>query len=141
MRARATLSVRGSDDPVFDAGAATSAQSGAMASDRIEVRCATSALERLIGLVGQALPARGSGLWIEPCRGVHTFGMRGALDVVFVSHDGCIVRVCAYLPPRRIRWSPSSRAVLELRAGEAERLGLRSGTYLLWIPEPKGAQR
>src|SRR5690606_10494647 len=39
---------------------------------------------RLRGLIARPLPAPGSGLWIEPCAAVHTFGVRGPLDLVFV---------------------------------------------------------
>ncbi len=137
---RATLLVHAAGDRVAGRGAACGGESGARRT-RIDVRCATRALERLIGLIGQPLPAPGTGVWIEPCRAVHTVGVRGALDVVFVSRNGLVERVCTHVPPRRVRWSASARAVLELRAGEADRLGVRRGAYLCWNRESKGAHR
>ena len=100
--------------------------------DRIRVRRADGFIGRLRGLIGQPLPAPATGLWIEPCASVHTFGMCGALDLVFVSICMVVLRVEAAIPPRRVRGAAGARAVLELRAGEAARLGLRAGMRLAW---------
>lgn len=108
---------------------------------RVRVRRALRVVERLIGLVAQPLPVPGTGLWIEPCRAVHTFGVRGALDLLFVSRSGEVLRVCADVPPRRVRTALRARAVLELRAGEAGRLGLHAGMRLHWIDDAKGGER
>ena len=87
---------------------------------------------RLRGLIGRPAPKPGEGLWIEPCAAVHTFGVREALDLVFVSACMVVQRVEAAVPPRRVRIGPGARAVLELRAGEARRIGLRVGLRLEW---------
>ena len=99
---------------------------------RIRVIAARGFVARLRGLIGRPAPNPGEGLWIEPCAAVHTFGVREALDLVFVS--GCMVvqRVEAAVPPRRVHIGPGARAVLELRAGEARRIGLRAGLRLEW---------
>ena len=99
---------------------------------RIRVQCARSFLARLRGLVGRSAPAPGAGLWIEPCMAVHTFGVRGVLDLVFVSRCMVVQRIDAAVPPHRVRIGPGSRSVLELRAGEAARIGLRVGARLAW---------
>lgn len=106
------------------------AAGGAHVSVAIE-RAGTFAA-RLRGLVARPVPPRGEGLWIEPCRAVHTFGVRGALDLVFVSPCMVVQRIDRGVPPRRVRVGRGSRAVLELSAGEARRLGLREGTKLAW---------
>lgn len=98
----------------------------------IRARRAGGFVGRLCGLLGQPLPAQASGLWIEPCASVHTFGMRGLLDLVFVSTCMVVLRIDAAVPSRRVRGAPGARAVLELRAGEAARLGLRAGMRLAW---------
>ncbi|HEY0877294.1 MAG TPA: DUF192 domain-containing protein [Zeimonas sp.] len=107
----------------------------------VRARRARRVVERLIGLVAQPLPVPGTGLWIEPCCAVHTFGVRGALDLLFVSRSGEVLRVCADVPPRRVRTALRARAVLELRAGEAGRLGLHAGMRFHWIDDPKGGER
>lgn len=107
---------------------------------RIRAQRASRAIERLVGLIGQPLPAVGAGLWIEPCRTVHTFGVRGPLDLVFVARNGAVVRVHEGVPPGTARGALRARAVLEMRAGEARRLGLRVGTRLRWI-DSKGERQ
>ena len=100
---------------------------------RVRARRAHRWIERLVGLVAQPLPPTGSALWIEPCRAVHTFGVRGPLDLVFVAKSGAVLRVCENVEPRRMRGALRARAVLELRAGEAKRLRMRPGTAVRWI--------
>ena len=60
-------------------------------------------------------------LWIPKCRSVHTFHMRFALDLVWLDKAGRPVRVDRDVPPRRMRWCPKARSVVEARAGEADR--------------------
>jgi uncharacterized membrane protein (UPF0127 family) len=55
------------------------------------------------------------------CRAVHTFTMRFALDLIWIGHDGTVVRVDRDVPPRRHRGCARARAVVETRAGWADR--------------------
>jgi uncharacterized membrane protein (UPF0127 family) len=73
------------------------------------------------GLAGlDELPADYA-LLLEPCRSVHTFGMRFALDLVWLDAAGAVLRRDASVAPRRIRSCLRARAVVECRAGEGER--------------------
>jgi uncharacterized protein len=83
-----------------------------------EVRSASSAWERTVGLIGaQDLPA-GSGLWLEPCSTVHTIGMRFAIDVVLLNESGRVLAVAPNVPPLRPFVSHRSTAIIvELPAG------------------------
>src|SRR3712207_6781120 len=56
-------------------------------------------------------------LHLERCRSVHTFGMRYALDLVWLDADGAVVRVDRAVPPRRVRPCLRARSVLERPAG------------------------
>ena len=87
---------------------------------------------RLRGLVARPLPGPGCALWIEPCAAVHTFGVRGPLDLVFVSSCMVVQRIDAAVPVGRVRGASGARAVMELQAGEAARVGLRVGARLAW---------
>lgn len=79
-----------------------------------EVRLARDPLARLLGLVGlRALPAD-AGLLLPRTRSVHTFGMRCALDLVWLDRDGRVVRVDRGVRPRRLRACRAARAVVEL---------------------------
>jgi uncharacterized membrane protein (UPF0127 family) len=56
-------------------------------------------------------------LLIARCRSVHTFGMRFALDLVWLDATGAVLRVDR-VGPRRVAGCRSARSVLETRAGE-----------------------
>jgi uncharacterized membrane protein (UPF0127 family) len=72
---------------------------------------------RLRGLVG-ASPGdfgNGWGLWIVPCRGVHTLAMRFPIDVVYLDRDGTVVHISENLKPWRFaRVCIEAASVLEL---------------------------
>ena len=82
---------------------------------------ARSPAARLQGLAGLAGLPPGVALLLPDCRSVHTFGMRFALDLVWLGETGEVVRVDRAVPPRRVRSCRAARSVLETRAGEAER--------------------
>jgi uncharacterized membrane protein (UPF0127 family) len=58
---------------------------------------------RLRGLLGisQSDFRNGCGLWILPCRGVHTLGMGFAIDVVYLDGDRTVVHIEQDLRPWR----------------------------------------
>jgi uncharacterized protein len=62
----------------------------------------------------------GLGLLIPGCRGVHTFGMRFALDLVFLDFELRPVSVRRAVPPRRFAFEPRAQAVLELPSTRGE---------------------
>jgi uncharacterized membrane protein (UPF0127 family) len=59
---------------------------------------------RLVGLLGASEDdfRNGRGLWIRPCRGVHTLGMRFPIDVVYLDPAGIVVHLECGLRPWRI---------------------------------------
>ncbi len=61
------------------------------------------------------------GLWIAPCRSIHTIGMRFALDLVWLAKDGRVVRVDEDVAPWRFKLCPGARTVIETRAGAGRR--------------------
>jgi uncharacterized protein len=69
---------------------------------------------RLLGLAGLDLEAAGAGLLIPRCAGVHTFGMRFALDLVFLDEQWSPLAVRPAVPPRRVFSLRAAAAVLEL---------------------------
>lgn len=80
------------------------------------VPVAVSRRARLLGLAGIERPRAGTGLLIPGCRSVHTFGMRFALDLVFLDREMRPLAVRRRVPPRRVAFSYGARAVLELPA-------------------------
>lgn len=81
------------------------------------------------GLLGQAGLPPGHGVLLRT-KQVHTIGMRFAIDAVYLSAGGLVLRV-ATMPPGRI--GPvvfRARWILEMGAGEAQRLGVHPGMTL-----------
>lgn len=79
--------------------------------------CADSHYTRLVGLIGQDASnfSAGTGLWITPCRGVHTLGMRFPIDVIYLDRQNTVVHLEQNLRPWRIaRVCLKATSVLEL---------------------------
>ena len=76
---------------------------------------------RLVGLMGRRDLAAGTGLLLPRTRSVHTFGMRFALDLLWVDAQGGLLRVDRRVPPCRVRTCRAARGVIETRSGYAAR--------------------
>lgn len=59
-------------------------------------------------------------LLIPRCPSVHTFGMRFALDLIWLGKGDAVVRVDRDVPPRRTRLCVRARSVIETVAGESD---------------------
>src|SRR5229473_2275851 len=82
-----------------------------------DLAVADSHWSRLRGLLGTSKDdfRNGSGLWIRPCRGVHTLAMRFPIDVVYLDRDGTVVHIDENLKPWRFaRVCIEAASVLEL---------------------------
>lgn len=84
---------------------------------------------RAVGLLGDAPPNAGELLWLRPCRVVHTFGMRFAIDAALLDHRGEILALRT-LAPGTVFGALRARSVIEARAGEWRRAGLAVGQRL-----------
>lgn len=99
-------------------------------------RCALadSARTRLKGLLGRSRLDEGEGMLLRPAPAIHTWFMRFPIDAVFLDRRLEVVGVTPELRPWRWARRPGARAVLELGAGEAGRLGVRTGERLRLSP-------
>ena len=89
---------------------------------------ADTLLRRMRGLLGRKALVRGEGLWIKPCNGVHTFGMRFPIDVVFLDRQLRVIAVTQSLPPNRLtRMYINAASVLELPSGTTEHTATVTG--------------
>jgi uncharacterized protein len=79
-----------------------------------EVPAASGFVSRLLGLALLPPERAGPGLLIPRCRSVHTFGMRFALDLVFVDTEHRVLEVRRAVGPGRIVRCPRAHSVLEL---------------------------
>jgi uncharacterized protein len=85
------------------------------------IRVADSPLTGIVGLLGERDLPPGDGLLIVPCQGVHTLGMRFAIDIVVLDGEWNVIAIRRELRPfrmTRVFWKAA--AVLELRAGTVE---------------------
>jgi len=92
-----------------------------------KVGVAATRASRAVGLLTRSGLEPGEGLWIVPSRGVHTWGMRFAIDVVALDEAGTVIDCVSNLRPWRMRLPRAGTAgVLELPAGtlEASRTGM-----------------
>lgn len=98
---------------------------------------ADSAFGRMKGLIGR-LPEQfpqGSGIWIFPCNGIHTFGMRFPIDAAYLDSRKRVVRIYHGLVPYRIaRLMFKAKSVLELPAGTLKSTHTQLGDELEFRP-------
>lgn len=85
---------------------------------------------RLIGWLGRRKACPDEALWLVPCRGVHTLGMRFSIDLVFLDRGGRVLRIDESVKPWRCRWHRQAYSVVELKAGGAAARGVTLGTRL-----------
>lgn len=84
-----------------------------------EIWVAETKAERMKGLLGTQCLLAGQGLLLRPCSGIHTFGMKYAIDVLFLDGDYRVVETVDHMGPMRIARSYLAIMVLELPAGMA----------------------
>ncbi len=92
-------------------------------------RRAVSMWERFRGLMLAPPLPPGEALWLPECAAVHTAFLRASIDLLFL-RGWQVVRVCRRVAPWRIVVCSDADSVVELAAGETERLGLSTGTRL-----------
>jgi uncharacterized protein len=78
------------------------------------VPVAAGPLPRLLGLAHLDRDRAGSGLFIEGCNAIHTFGMRFPIDVFFLEPGGAVIRAEVAVGPRRLLRERQAAAVLEV---------------------------
>ncbi len=93
---------------------------GELIAGRVEV-ANTSALRRK-GLLRHDRLDAGQGLWIVPCEGVHTFGMKFAIDIVFLSRDKKVLKIQRGLRRGRISLCLRAHSALELPGNSTDNL-------------------
>ena len=98
---------------------------------KLQLEIADTFFRRFCGLMlRQKLPA-GHGLLIAPCSSIHMCFMRFAIDAVWVDKEMNILKISRNVRPWiGLAWCPKAWGVVEMTAGEADRLGLQSSTKI-----------
>jgi uncharacterized membrane protein (UPF0127 family) len=94
------------------------------------VSVAGTSAQRKQGLLGIDRIDRGAGIWIAPCEAIHTFGMKIAIDVIFLDRELRVKKLVPALKPWRLSVSLRAYSVLELEAGAINRTGTCLGDRL-----------
>ena len=94
----------------------------------LTVEIARSWWARFKGLMLRAPLEEGHGLYLEKTNSIHMCFMRFAIDAVYFDGEGRVVKVVPHLTP----WLGLSaclraKGCLEMKAGEADRLGIQVG--------------
>lgn len=101
-------------------------ETGSVLADRVSV--AATHATRAVGLLSRTGLDPGEALWIVPSRGVHTFGMQFAIDVIALDERGVVIDRVTHLKPWRVRLPRRGTAgVLELAVGVLDRSGTALG--------------
>ena len=101
---------------------------GTVLATSLEVAGESSTRTR--GLLGRDSLAEGEGLWIIPCEGVHTIGMRFPIDLVYINGQKRVRKVRSGVPPWRLSFCLTARSVLELPAGTIRETQTQRGDQL-----------
>ncbi|MGD0132445.1 MAG: DUF192 domain-containing protein [Bryobacteraceae bacterium] len=88
-----------------------------MLADRALI--ADTSTTRKTGLLKHERLDPGEGLWIKPCEGVHTVGMKFPIDVLFLDKKRKVVKIRAAMPRWRMAACLWAHSVLELPSGTA----------------------
>ncbi|WP_431042489.1 DUF192 domain-containing protein [Streptomyces sp. P1-3] len=119
------------------AGAGGEAGSG-VGGVRVSLEVAASYRARSRGLLGR--DRLDGALLLTPASGVHTFGMRFAIDVAYLDRRMTVLAVRTMRPGRVGLPRPRSRHVLEAEAGALARWGVRRGVRVSVEPAPASSR-
>lgn len=98
------------------------------------VESARTFSRRLIGLMGRSTILDEQGLYIPGCKSIHTFGMKFAIDVLFLDKEMKITKIVSRLKPYRMAFAPfSTRDTLELASGVLKPHDLNVGDKIALI--------
>jgi uncharacterized membrane protein (UPF0127 family) len=87
---------------------------------------------RMRGVIGWRHLHRGEGVLIRPTFSIHTAFVRFPIDAVFLDRDLKVLSISDHMKPWRLAGFWGASSVLELAAGECERLGVETGDRLGW---------
>ena len=91
---------------------------------------ADTSAKRRTGLLKHSKLDPGAGLWISPCESVHSFGMKFAIDLVYLDRKKKVRKVRKNMVPWRLSACLTAHSVLELPAGVIEASHTERGDQL-----------
>jgi uncharacterized membrane protein (UPF0127 family) len=101
---------------------------GSVLAEAAEV--ADTSAKRRTGLLKHSGLEPGSGLWIAPCEAVHSFGMKFAIDLVYLDRKKKVRKIRREMVPRRLSACLTAHSVLELPVGAIDASRTEPGDQL-----------
>lgn len=101
---------------------------GTILAEAAEV--ADTSAKRRTGLLKHSGLAPGQGLWIAPCESVHSFGMKFAIDLVYLDRKKRVRKIRKKMVPWRLSACLTAHSVLELPVGAIEASRTQPGDQL-----------
>lgn len=86
-----------------------------------------SYLDRMLGLMRVKQLADQQVLWINPCNSVHTFGMKAALDLIYLDKTNTVKKLVEGIKPARGSLCWRAHSVLEANGGFISQLSINEG--------------
>jgi uncharacterized protein len=99
------------------------------------IEFAVDSRSRRTGLLGRSVLPDRHALILAPSNGIHTFGMRFPIDVIFLTRAGKVTKTRPDLGPSRVCFALSAYAVIELPVGALQSSETRRGDVLCLVPE------
>lgn len=98
-----------------------------------DVEWGAGSWRRARGLIGAASLSSDQALALVPCRAIHTWFMRFALDLIFFSREGRVVRIAKRVKPFRMVWGGRPAwGVMEMQSGWFPWANLKEGDQLVF---------
>jgi uncharacterized membrane protein (UPF0127 family) len=91
---------------------------------------ADTSAKRRTGLLKHSGLEPGAGLWIVPCEAVHSFGMKFAIDLVYLDRKKRVRKIRKKMVPRRLSACLTAHSVLELPVGAIDASRTETGDQL-----------
>lgn len=104
-------------------------KNGKVLTDNVDV--ADSFFRRFMGLMFRKSIDADYALHIIPCNQIHMLNMRFAIDVVYLSDSGTVVKIDENVMPDKIcKTVKSAKSVIEMNSRSAAKLGICEGDIL-----------
>ena len=103
-------------------------RTGAIVAENVE---RARSWRRLSGFLTYGSVAPDDGLWFDRCNTIHTLGMRGTIDAIFLDKDDRVLAIHYSVPRHRLAVGHcGARAVVELGAAASPNREVRIGDRL-----------
>ena len=99
-----------------------------------------SFLSRGVGLLGKSGLPENTGIWLTPCRGVHTCFMRFEIDILYLDKAGMVLGLQTGVAPSRFPKAPKGTySIVEVQSGWLDAEACQVGAASAFTSHPPSA--